>query len=627
MHSSITKNLRRSKTQLLRTERKRILQAHAHAAKPSQIPRVKASLATRRQRQPWLGLHGEDLNWSWFRKAVARIVCGHFFETTMGLIILFNASLIILETNTTAQCYPDYAENIDSCPYDFAKNRWFTATNFGLLCLYTVELAANMFIYRRQFFRAFWNQLDFLVVVAGLFGLFFDSINLAFLRILRIARVIRALRIFRNVRELYLLLTGIASSMKAIFFGTFLLFAIFICCAILMVDFVHPTTSRLPFGNCTDCNKGFETVQSSVLTLFSELIAGGSWLMSLSVYNANPGATALIILTTISIVLGIMNLILTVIVERATDAREKDIHEVARHKLLNHVQAKDELLELCTRIHKDDAGRVTLPQILALFRTSDKFHDLMVSMDVCEDELRAVFETTDTHGTGHLCAEEFCEELFHLRSADTRMLVSMVRLNVVELQHTIHKQLNSSIAKLLTQVEEQSCQIASIDAKVKEMSTSAAARNAPGMGANMFCPEINFEDKDQGIKPILSNSDMWIPSCDTRCNAQLPADDALKHLEHILDHAESLLKEAIIFMDTSWPEHAHSNHEIDAGASNSAPRGLQHILLQAQPEQDLAPNIHLAAPKLRKQVENCVLHASHLRDLCTAPQSGSVLTL
>jgi len=62
------------------------------------------------------------------------------------------------------------------------------------------------------------TMLDGGVVLVGRFAVAFDGdINLAFLRLLRIARLVRTFGVLRHVRELYLLILGIMSSIKAFF--------------------------------------------------------------------------------------------------------------------------------------------------------------------------------------------------------------------------------------------------------------------------------------------------------------------------------------------------------------------------------------------------------------------------
>jgi len=82
-------------------------------------------------------------------------------------------------------------------------------------------------------------------------------INLSFLRIFRIARLTRGIRLLLNIRELYLLVNGILSSMKAIFFGTTLIMLMLVAYSIVLVAWVHPVYSQLTFDECSGCSQAF----------------------------------------------------------------------------------------------------------------------------------------------------------------------------------------------------------------------------------------------------------------------------------------------------------------------------------------------------------------------------------
>jgi len=47
--------------------------------------------------------------------------------------------------------------------------------------------------------------------------------------------------------------------------------------SIVMVEFVHPVSSSLDFGDCERCSRGFDSVRASTLTLFQTLVASDAW--------------------------------------------------------------------------------------------------------------------------------------------------------------------------------------------------------------------------------------------------------------------------------------------------------------------------------------------------------------
>jgi len=95
---------------------------------------------------------------------------------------------------------------------------------------------------------------------------------------------------------------------------------------------VHPANSQIHYFGCTECTEAFRSVSQSVLTLFKQLIAGDSWLISFPLFNEEPLSVIIMVAIVVTIMLGVINLILSVIIERAAEARNKNLEDMARHK-------------------------------------------------------------------------------------------------------------------------------------------------------------------------------------------------------------------------------------------------------------------------------------------------------
>jgi len=301
----------------------------------------------------------------------------------MAVVITLNAGLIVYETDLDAQCFPTYAGNLKQCPHQSAKLTWSRGLNTGLLCLYSVEYLLRLYVFRRSFFYSNWALLDGFVVLAGWAGMIFENtVNLAFLRLIRIARLSRVIRVVTQFRELIILLNGLMSSMRAIFFGSVLMFCMLIGFGILMVEVVHPTNSQITWTGCKQCSAAFRSVGHSTMTLYRELVMGGTWITSFTLMEKDPAAILLIIVTSSTITLGILNLILTVIVEQAATARENDSKEEARLGLLKQHQAKEGFLLCCKQFDKNGDGKIRLGDLLDAGEASEEVHSLMRTMDL-----------------------------------------------------------------------------------------------------------------------------------------------------------------------------------------------------------------------------------------------------
>jgi len=315
-----------------------------------------------------------------------------------------------------------------------------------------------------------WYRLDSLVVVLCWTAVAFNSMtNLAFVRLLRLARLTRSVRILRNVRELNLLIGGLVGSVKTMFFGCLLILLMLVIYGILMVEWVHPVNSPLNWGSCTDCPSAFSSVELSMVTLFGEIIGGSSWIMSISLFQSDPASTILMVIAFVTINLTIMNLILAVICERAAEARENDVQEVARQKLASLDAAKKELVSMCARIDKDESGKISLQELQGAFENSQRSKELMIAMDLNEEELLQVFHIADREGTGELEYECFCNELFHLKSQDHHMLLTMIRLCAQETNHAIDCVIHPKLQTLVEQAALHTAQFATLNDKIERL--------------------------------------------------------------------------------------------------------------------------------------------------------------
>jgi len=416
--------------------------------------------------EPWTD--GE--RWPEVRIWMFRMLHSRAMDVLMTIMISFNIFVIIRETDYEANCFPAYANNPAACPYRSAHVPWIKFANWSLLLVYSIEILLRLYTERLDYLAQRYNQFDILVVVIAWFSEVASfMINLSFLRIFRIARLTRGIRLLLNIRELYLLVNGILSSMKAIFFGTTLIMLMLVAYSIVLVAWVHPVNSQLTFDECSWCSQGFSSVWNSVMTLFQQLIAGDSWIMSFPLVQHSIWIPFLMIIIVSTVALGAMNLILTVVVERAAEAREQDTHEQARLKAKSQFDIKKKLMRICRQMDTSRNGLLSLDELLAHFDTNREFRNFMTLLDVDKVDMESLFRMLDIQGSGELEFEDFCEELIQLQSNDLRLTMAMTRFNVNHIRATIDQQLHVSLeeAKLIASGHQQ--QIQSIGAKLDKV--------------------------------------------------------------------------------------------------------------------------------------------------------------
>lgn len=408
--------------------------------------------------KPWVNEKGEVI-WPWFRVWIACIVRSQTFESLMGVMILANVALIVYETNADAACYPEFLNDLASCPHASGKMFWTFVSNVVLQVIYTAECAARGYAERAGFFRNRWNLLDLFIVIIGWLGMgLTELVNLNVLRIFRVIRLLRAGRLLIIVPELYILVSGLATSMKAIFFGSILLASVIFVWAIVTVELIHPVNVQINYdaSRCPRCPKGFETVYTAAMTLFSQIVAGDAWGdMSLPLLETQPWTSVILFAIMMTISLGVMNLILAVIVEKATQARQDNLEEKVRQKELERERNMIELALLCDRMDLDASGTLSVEEMILGYEQEPKMHAVMAECGMEKSDLQTLFNAMDADGSGEVDYVEFCSELGKFYKRDPLVLASMTRHSQAELKKIVEQEVMMALREQTQMMHDQ----------------------------------------------------------------------------------------------------------------------------------------------------------------------------
>jgi len=401
--------------------------------------------------KPWIDRNGRII-WPQSRIFVAKIVRGQAFETFMGIVILLNIVLMIVEADADASCYPDHADDVLACPSRSANVPWIQVCNVVLQVIYTTECCMRAFVERENYVWNRWNQLDLFTTLPGWLTLAMStSVNFALFRTLRAVRLLRAGRLLISIPEIYILTSGLASALKPILFGSIMLLTVIILWSIIVVEFLHPTNVSINYGGCERCPRGFQNVYSASLTLFSQLVAQDSWSqLSLPLAEIAPWTTPLLFIILMTVSLGVMNLILAVVVEKAAEARENDQERKMQQKEKEREQNMIELAVLCDRMDEDGSGALSLKEMLHGFDTDVNFKSLMAFMDIERDDMQTIFQVLDSDGSGEVDYVEFCHHLGSCGKRDPLMMSSLTRYSIMELKNLVST-ITTDIAKVLEQ--------------------------------------------------------------------------------------------------------------------------------------------------------------------------------
>jgi len=404
-------------------------------------------------RKPWLDEDGKVI-WSTSRIKVAKFVFSQVFETIMGFIIIVNLYLIMREVDSDANCITTYGSLEETCPTRSSAIVYLRVANILLLTIYSLECVVRFYVERSGFFCNTWNMIDLITVLLGIVSALplNTGPNLGLLRLSRLVRVMRAARVFISIPELYLLISGLYSSIKAIFFGSLMLFFVLVIWAVISVELLHPKVSAMKVGiefpdPCDRCTESFQSVFDAGLTLFQQIVAGDSWgLVSIPLIKEFPEMAVILFMIMMTVSLGVMNLILAVIVERASEARANDQERKLKKKEQDRQKNMVELAMLCASMDADGSGALSLEEMLAGYDDDvGEFRKLMQLMDIQRDDITSIFEVLDADSSGEVSYLEFCQHLGSFFERDPNVMHALVKYSIMELR----KMVRSEVVEIL----------------------------------------------------------------------------------------------------------------------------------------------------------------------------------
>ncbi|CAE8590752.1 unnamed protein product [Polarella glacialis] len=344
------------------------------------------------------------------RRMVGKCLRHNSFDLSLGLIICLDVIFNVAD--------------IDARAVGRSPPMWADIGAKTCLAAYTMEFLLNIFVSGWARFRNPWSVVDFCIIFSGMSEAILTSYGisakeLALLRLLRLLRILRLMRLCRHHRwltELKTLVMMMASCVRTLFWSFLFCFIVMSAWSMAAVELINPVVQQMAadgaFGDCRTCRSSLTSVMRANLTLFQTIIAGDSWGdLAVPVIEAHPWTAIIFIGSLLTLVFGVLNLIVAVVIDTYAERRQKDVINLAKEMDAEAAEDRRFLHKIFHQIDEDGSGELNLDEVLLAAKGNREFKSRLRVMDIDEQDLVQMFEMIDGDGSGYVDAEEFITAL------------------------------------------------------------------------------------------------------------------------------------------------------------------------------------------------------------------------
>jgi len=344
-------------------------------------------------------------------KLMEQIVLSAKFEITFISIIILNSIVMGCELQFSGQeagmdlgfgkAHPKNHEGI------------FGVLNEAFLWIFVGELVLKLMALRCNFWRFFWNWLDFAVVLFGVFERFGpdDGLDPMVIRLLRLTKLTRVLKFFKmgsHLQSWHLILKSISSTRDTLFWSMLLLFMIQCVTGMLV--------AQLAYGIYTDPSKSLEARQKvfrfygtftrTQFTMFEVTFVNFSTQARVLVDEDGEAWVIFFILYRCVVSFAVMQVIRAVFIQQTLKVAETDKELLLVRKLGEERRMTENLNQIFDRGDQRKSGFLEYHQLRDLFK-DPAVRVYMQTLDIDSGDADALWSLLDLNGNGKISRNEF----------------------------------------------------------------------------------------------------------------------------------------------------------------------------------------------------------------------------
>eukprot|EP00416_Gambierdiscus_australes_P012458 CAMPEP_0171136026 /NCGR_PEP_ID=MMETSP0766_2-20121228/130754_1 /TAXON_ID=439317 /ORGANISM="Gambierdiscus australes, Strain CAWD 149" /LENGTH=180 /DNA_ID=CAMNT_0011599543 /DNA_START=1 /DNA_END=540 /DNA_ORIENTATION=- len=177
----------------------------------------------------------------------------------------------------------------------------------------------------------------------------------------------------------------------------------------------------------------------SLLSLFMSISGGINWWSIVKpLMHVSPVYVCLFLLYILVLMIGVLNIIVGIFVDSATDAAVKDRESLAQEELMRNLELMKGLEELFDELDADKFGFISWKQFEELSHRTE-IRARFSTLDIDISHAKEVFTLIDADGNGTISVDEFVVGIMHQKGLAKRTDVHSLMCEISHLLSVLRK--------------------------------------------------------------------------------------------------------------------------------------------------------------------------------------------
>jgi len=316
---------------------------------------------------------------------------------------------------------------------------------FGIT--FFLEAILKVLTLRVAYFKAYWNWLDFVCVLAFVADKVFEALSaspfdaqvIRLTRLFRLVRLVRLIRTLEHLDVLYVMISAIKGMTMIVVWSVSLLSVLLMTCALFLSRYLHSVYFNVVATEASDLAKQqllfkyFGTFSRCMLSMFEITLANWGPVARLLAEEVTEWFSVICVIHKLTIGFAVIGVINGVILQETFKVANTDNQVMVRQKRRAKAQMKKKTEALFKALDYDKDGQLDFEEFMVIAKQPDVMLWLE-SLEFETDDLLTLFLLLDKDGDSKLSLNELCSQFPRLRGSARTIDVLAMRNGIPSTQ-------------------------------------------------------------------------------------------------------------------------------------------------------------------------------------------------